>query len=160
MGTSRITADGAGAASGDGGDGEQRLRLRRWLRAAGGSAHGAAPAQLVEELEREVALLREENARLRVARERTGDRPVNERVLGALRLLRDDDAEQPDDAGAGEEAWELLTECMLLRDGLVDACGELERGARELRRRLESILPGSEGAKAEALVGDDLAEPA
>jgi len=157
MGTSTIRADGAGAAPGDDGAGEQQPRLRRWLRAAGGSAQGAAPVQLVEELEREVALLREENARLRVARERTGDRPVNERVLGALRLLRDDDAADPaDDDGGGDEAWQLLTECMLLRDGLVDACGELERGARELRRRLETILPGAEGAQAEALVGDEL----
>lgn len=160
MGTSTIRADGAGAASGDGGEGEQP-RLRRWLRAAGGSAQGGAPAQLVEELEREVALLREENARLRVARERTGDRPVNERVLGALRLLRDGDADEPaDDDGETDDAWELLTECMLLRDGLVDACAELERGAGELRRRLETILPGSEAAKAGALVGDDLEEPA
>jgi len=158
MGTSTIRADGAGAAPGDDGAGEQRLRLRRWLRAAGGSAQGAAPVQLVEELEREVALLREENARLRVARERTSDRPVNERVLGALRLMRDDadDTDDPADDDGGDEAWQLLTECMLLRDGLVDACSELERGARELRRRLETILPGAEGAKAAALVGDEL----
>lgn len=155
MGTSTSRAHGAGAAPGDDGAGEQP-RMRRWLRAAGGSAQSAAPVQLVEELEREVALLREENARLRVARERTSDRPVNERVLGALRLLRDEEPDDPAEDDGGDEAWELLTECMLLRDGLVDACSELERGARELRRRLETILPGAEGAKAEALVGDDL----
>jgi hypothetical protein len=142
MGTSTI--GGAGAAEG--------TRLRRWLRAAGAPAQRAAPAELVEELEREVALLREENARLRVAAERAGGRPVNERVRGAVALLRSGEGDGPD----GDEPWELLTECMLLRDGLIDACAELERGARALRRRLESILPASEGASAELLVGDEL----
>jgi hypothetical protein len=85
-----------------------------------------------------------------VAGERAGERPVNERVRAALPSLA------PQDAPDGDEPWELLTECMLLRDGLVDACGELERGARELRRRLESILPGAEGARTEALVSDEL----
>lgn len=156
MGISTTSRD-AGAAASDGGtDGLPEPRLRRWLRTNGG-AQGGAPAELVEELEQEVALLREENARLRVARERAADRPVNERVRDTLPLLR----AEPDGAGDdGDEPWELLTECMLLRDSLADACWEIERGARELRRRLESILPGSEGARAEALVGDDLQDAA
>jgi hypothetical protein len=150
MGTSTFKAVGAAvAAPGDAGR-ARRARLWRSLRAAGAGAQHAAPVQLVEELEREVALLREETARLRVAGERAGERPVNERVRAALPSLA------PQDAPDGDEPWELLTECMLLRDGLVDACGELERGARELRRRLESILPGAEGARTEALVSDEL----
>ncbi len=155
MGTSRIDGAGAAAVPRGGLDPSRRPRLRRLLRAAGAGAQRAEPASLVEELESEVALLREENARLRVARARAADRPVNERVRAALPLLR-----EGGDGRVGDEPWELLTECMLLRDGLTDACRELERGARELRQRLETILPGAEDAPAEALMSDDLEEVA
>lgn len=158
MGISTTSRDAGASAAPDGGmDGSSALRLRRWLR-ANGSAQDGAPTELVEQLEQEVALLREENARLRVARERTADRPVNERVRDMLPLLRaQGDGADDDDS---DEPWELLTECMLMRDSLADACWEIERGARELRQRLESILPGSEGARAEALVSDDLKDAA
>lgn len=157
MGTSTTSRESAcAAATGESAVRARRLPLRQWLRASGG-APGAAPTELVEQLEQEVALLREENARLRVARERMADRPVNERVRDMLPLLR---ANADAGADVGGEPWELLTECMLLRDSLADACWELERGARELRRRLETILSGSEGARAEALVSDDLSDAA
>lgn len=157
MGTSTTSRETAcAAATEESSVRARRLPLRQWLR-AGGGAQGAAPTELVEQLEQEVALLREENARLRVARERMADRPVNERVRDMLPLLR---AKADGDAADGDQPWELLTECMLLRDSLADACWELERGARELRRRLETILPGSEGARAEALVSDDLPDAA
>jgi hypothetical protein len=140
MGDSTQVADAA-LASVDGMDSSPGIRLRRWLRVAGGEGKDATASEQLAELEREVTLLREENARLKVAREHAGDRPVNERVRAALPRREED----PD----GDEPWEILTECMLLRDGLVDACRELERGARELRGRLETLLPNAEGA------GDD-----
>jgi len=156
MGISTTRGDvGVERASSGGARQARAAGLRRWLRTTGAGAQGAAPGALVEELERELALLREENARLRVARERTSGRPVNERVRDMLPLLRSELG-----GADGDEPWELLTECMLLRDSLADACRELERGARELRQRLESILPGSEGARTEALVGDDLQDAA
>ncbi|HEX4804459.1 MAG TPA: hypothetical protein VFU94_01045 [Conexibacter sp.] len=156
MGISTTSTDaGTATTPGDSADGSPRPR-RGWLsRAKGASTRAAPPPELVEELEREVALLREENARLRVGRERIGERPVNARVRDTLALLRSQ--ERADDV---DEPWELLTECMLMRDSLADACRELERGARELRQRLETILPGSEGARAEALVSDDLRDAA
>lgn len=157
MGITTTSRESACAATAGERSGEaRRLRLRQWLWASGG-AQRAAPVDLVEELEQEVALLREENARLRVARERTADRPVNERVREMLPLLRANADAGTDD---GDAPWELLTECMLMRDSLADACWEIERGARELRRRLEAILPESEGARAEALVSDDLPDAA
>jgi hypothetical protein len=128
--------------------GTTRMGLRGWLRSAG-AGEDAASGEAVDQLEREVALLREENARLKVTRERA-DRPVNERVRAMLSTPRgegDPDADEP---------WEILTECMLLRDGLVDACRELERGARELRGRLETLLPNAEGEGAAACSSDDL----
>lgn len=122
-------------------------RLRGWLHGAG-AAEDAAPGEAVEQLEREVTLLREENARLKVARERA-DPPVNERVRAMLAAPRGEGGLDED------EPWEVLTECMLLRDGLVDACRELERGARELRMRLETLLPNAEGEDPVARSSDD-----
>jgi hypothetical protein len=109
-------------------------RLRELLRS--GSADDAASDEQLEELEREVSLLREENARLKLAREHASDRPVNERLRAAFAAANaagqnDRDAEDP---------WEVLTECMLLRETMLDACRELERGAAELRTRLETLL--------------------
>jgi len=141
MGDSRKAADAA-RASADGMDRSARTLLGRWLRASGGE-RGRADGEQLEQLERELMLLREENARLKVGREQAAERPVNERVRAALPALRRED--DPD----GDEPWAVLTECMLLRDGLVDACRELERGARELRGRLETLLPGAEGADAD-----------
>ncbi len=156
MGISTTSTDAGAAAAPSGSTDAAPQSWRRWLpRAAGRPGGGAPPPELLEELEREVALLREENARLRVGHERTGERPVNARVRDLLPLLRTQDGAEDVD-----EPWALLTECMLMRDSLADACRELERGARELRRRLETILPGSEGARAEALMGDDLRDAA
>lgn len=156
MGISTTSRDAGAVPAASGEDAAaHEPRLRRWLRASGSAGQGAVPLEFVEELEREVALLREENARLRVARERTSGRPVNERVRDMLPLLRAD--AESDDA---DEPWALLTECMMLRDSLADACRELECGAREMRRRLESILPAAEGERAEALVSDDLRDVA
>jgi len=125
-------------------DRSARARLRELLRGSGGSEEGGSDGQL-KELEREVALLREENARLKLAREHAGDRPANERLRAAF--LAANRGESDDD----EDPWEVLTECMLLRETLLDACRELERGASELRTRLETLL-ADEGA--EQLRGD------
>lgn len=148
MGMSKTQAAGAAPAPENGTDRLQGERLWSWLRVSGGGEDPAAAEQL-EALEREVALLREENARLKVAREHAASRQVNERVRAALPAARDDDS--PD----GEDPWDVLTECMLLRDSLVDACRELERGARELRTRLETLLPNAEGASADQRRSDD-----
>jgi hypothetical protein len=153
MGTTSIDAATPASTSRAGTDRTARPRLSAWLRVAGGSSARTTPAQQLDELEREVALLREENARLKVARERAGERPIDERVRGALLALGRDAT----NTGDGDEPWELLTECMLMRDSLLVACRELEHGAHQLRRRLESIVPDAEGPPdAEALARDDL----
>ncbi|HEU4703944.1 MAG TPA: hypothetical protein VFS37_15795 [Conexibacter sp.] len=136
-------AVGAGAAPG-GRDRWAGGRLRELLRVSGGS-DDMAPDEQLEELEREVALLREENARLKLAREHAADRPLNERLRAAFASA------QSDPEADGEDPWEVLTECMLLRETMLDACRELERGAAELRIRLETLL-ADEGA--ERLRGD------
>jgi hypothetical protein len=142
MGTITIEQRGAG-------------RWLRWLRAAGGTAAPSAQEQRLEALESELALLREENARLKVKQERPGERPVEERVRD---LLPPRGAHERDD----DEPWELLTSCLMLRDGLIDACREIEHGMRETRRRLDAILPDDardgpvRAVPAEPLTCDDL----
>lgn len=148
MGTTRMEAASAATAPGGGTRRSPGSRLRGWLHGAG-AAEEPGPGEAVDQLEREVTLLREENARLKVARERA-DPPVNERVRAMLSSPRGEGALDAD------EPWEILTECMLLRDGLVDACRELERGARELRGRLETLLPNAEGEGPAARSSDDL----
>lgn len=129
-----MDAVGAAAAP-EGRDRSARARLRELLRVSGGHDDAASDEQL-EELEQEVALLREENARLKLAREHAEDRPLNERLRAALAAASDGGERDPE----GEEPWEVLTECMLLRETMLDACRELERGAAELRTRLETLL--------------------
>jgi hypothetical protein len=38
-----------------------------------------------------------------------------------------------------EEAWGLLTECLVLRDGLLDACGEIEQTMEGMQQRLGAL---------------------
>jgi hypothetical protein len=105
-------------------------RRRRWRAGRGGSRR-SAPARLVEELEAELALAREENARLKVERARARERPVGERVRELLPAHED---APPGD----EDAWELMAECLVLRDQLVEACAAVEQAMRQTRRRLET----------------------
>ena len=137
--------EAAGAVAAPAGRGRSaRARLRELLR---GSSDDAAPDEQLEQLEREVALLREENARLKLGREHADDRPVNERLRAAFAAA----SSGGEADGDGEDPWEVLTECMLLRETMLDACRELERGAAELRTRLETLLVDD---SAERLSGD------
>jgi hypothetical protein len=129
--------------------GAHRRGAAHWLRRLRGGAAPAADARLVEELERELALLREEHARLAVSRQRERERPAHERVRELLPFHQRD-------GHGGADAWELLTDCLLLRDGLIEACRELEAGMRETRERLEALLPQSESEQAEAALHADL----
>ena len=102
-----------------------------WVRrigTIGRTAPQTSRTQAADELEVELALLREENARLKVKRERKRDRPVNERVRELLPRQQEDG-----------DALELLADCWLLRDDLIDACREIERSMRDTRERLEAI---------------------
>jgi hypothetical protein len=134
------TVEGTG-----GGELQSGVRERRrggvggWLR--GGSRATAAGDPTAQELEAEVALLREENAQLKLRLHRIDERPIGERMreLGGVGPAR---------ADADEEAtWELLAECQLLRGSLVEACRDVELAMAEMRRRLEALAPdGPDGA--------------
>lgn len=126
-------ADGGGSS----GDESQEIRRRggmsRWLH--GAVARGDARAErLVEELEAEVALLREENARLRTRSERRGGRPWGVQMGDLVPGRASQD-------GRADDASELLTECRILRTELLDACRDVEHAVREIRGRLEQLQP-------------------
>lgn len=117
----------------------RRGGMARWLHASGGRSDGRGDA-FVEELEAEVALLREENARLRTRHEHGGGRPREKRTGELPPALAD--ADDPV-AGSGQrrddDASELLTECRVLRTTLLDACSDVERAMREIRGRLDQL---------------------
>jgi uncharacterized membrane protein YgcG len=58
---------------------------------------------------------------------RAGEVPAGERVEHAQRLL--------------EETWSLFTECLVIRDGLLEACQEIERTMNSLQHRLGATMP-------------------
>jgi hypothetical protein len=43
-----------------------------------------------------------------------------------------------------EEAWGLMTECLVMRDGLLDACAEIEQTMDTVHRRLEALADTAE----------------
>lgn len=96
-----------------------------WLRGGGGDQR--ATAALIAELEAELALLREENARLKVERARAA-RSWDARVHGTVPGATAD--------GAGEDVWELMTECEVLRTALLDVCRDVDHALDRIRGRL------------------------
>ncbi|MDO8212481.1 hypothetical protein [Conexibacter sp. CPCC 206217] len=111
----------------------RRAKAGGWLRGATAGADERDGASHVEQLEAELALLREENARLKIRAAREPERPWDERVRDRVvpRATHSD--------GPGDDVWELVTECRLLRTALVDACRDLEVALQ----RVDGCLPAS-----------------
>jgi hypothetical protein len=87
-----------------------------------------------EALEADALLLREENARLRVKLEASPDMG---RVIERLRTLPAA-SPQPDPA---EDAWQMLTEVMVMRNSLIDICREIGQVIGNLGESLEGLTP-------------------
>src|SRR6202451_3953060 len=51
----------------------------------------------------------------------------------------DDERLYAEAQGLVEEAWSLVTECLVLRDGLLDACHEIEQTMDGIQRRLTAL---------------------
>lgn len=123
-----VDASAPGAPAHGGPRPRRGLRTGGWLRGGGDGGD-----DLVEQLEAELALLREENARLAIrARSAADARPWDERIRALV------PGGEPS-AQAGERAMELLTECQLLRGALVEACRDVEAAMGEIRGRLEAL---------------------
>jgi hypothetical protein len=90
------------------------------------------------ELEMELALLREENARLKVEQHRPADAG---RMIDRMRHFeRTHCSGQPDQAGGADRGpAEAVEELVLMRDGLVEACREIQRSSQAIRGRLTGL---------------------
>jgi hypothetical protein len=90
---------------------------------------------LVETLHAEILLLREENAQLRTKLERA---PELGDVVEQMRALtvRTETTED-----AGDHAWHLLTEAVVVRDSLVDLCRRTSEAMGTLEDRLQELNP-------------------
>ncbi len=119
-------------------------RLRRSREdAALASGDTATEDQIALQLQ--VMLLSEENARLKAERHRPSDVGT---LIDQMRELGDQ--EGPEEAL--DEAWTMVSECLVMRQGLDQACIEIQAaisGVREqlasLTIRLDGVAPASSG---------------
>jgi hypothetical protein len=101
-----------------------------------------APGSLDDEseLRLQVMLLREENARLKAARHQTAGAGS---ALERVRLLN----AQASTADAADDAWSLLTDCLVIREGLQQVCLEMQGTISAIQQRLERLAMSFEGAR-------------
>ena len=123
---------------------------RRMVRFRGLGDGEIAPGSLDDEseLRLQVMLLREENARLKTARHQpTGVGSTLERV----RMLN----AQASPADAADDAWALLTDCLVIREGLQQVCVEMQEAITAIQHRLDALAMSFEDARpAERLEAD------
>lgn len=103
----------------------------------------------IGELEAELALLREENARLKVERHRP---PGTGHVIERMRSIRPEPpSDSRDDAGevtSPAHGAQLITECLAMREGLMDACQEVQQAMQGIRGRLGALAGDMQGRTA------------
>jgi hypothetical protein len=110
-----------------------------------------------EELEAEIALLREENARLKVERHRPADAG---HVIERMRSIRPEAASsEPVDMEAAHptQSAQLIAECLVMREGLMEACQEVRLAMQGIRSRLGSLAGDIQGRAGERAVSGRLA---
>jgi len=121
-------------------------RLLR-LGVSGAARSSSDDPTAVGELETELALLREENAWLKVERHRAPDAG---RVIERMRELAG--PSQPTHATDGlhtSDGAQAMVECLAIRDGLLDACQEIQQAMQGIRHRLSGL-----SVDAQASAGD------
>ncbi|MGO9752496.1 MAG: hypothetical protein ACLP8S_00655 [Solirubrobacteraceae bacterium] len=84
-----------------------------------------------EAAEAELMLLREENARLKAQLHRPSD--VGTLIEQLRRLAAESGSEALDDV------WSLLSECLVIREGLDQACTEIQAAIGDVKRRLARL---------------------
>ncbi len=112
----------------------------------------AAPGSIGDEaeLKLQLMLLREENARLKAARHQP---PSTGSAIDRVRLLSASTANDDllDDASA------LLSECLMIREGLDQACAEIQSAISAVRERLLALTLTIEGQPQEEISEDGAA---
>ncbi len=125
----------------------RRAALARLLRmgVSDGTKSSSSDMAAMSELETELALLREENARLKVERHRPAD---TGHVIERMRSIRQ---EIPTDQldGVSQQAVDApraIAECLAVRESLMEACQEVQQAMRGIRGRLEALTGDIQGA--------------
>lgn len=116
-----------------------RRRRRGWLSLPpdDGAAGRRSPGdETPASLRAEVLLLREENARLKLARRRGPDAASIARLSRALADSRDDEE--------GDEAAQVLIQTLAVRQSLVEICRELEQSMAAFQAKLDALVPDYE----------------
>ena len=139
-----------------------RTKIRRLLRLGVSDGTNSADAGLGE-LEMELALLREENARLKVERHRA---PDSGRIIERMRHLGEASGDEPrsENGSQASATAEAIVECLAIRDALVEACHEVQQAMQGIRERLGGFTPEGQrapgghatGARIEAANGADV----
>lgn len=106
----------------------------------------AGSAESLAALEAELVLLREENARLKIASHR--ESPDVTALLNRTRAVR---SATVDHDSASDEVTQLLVEALVIRESLMEICEELERSMVAFQAKL--------GALAAATAHDELEPP-
>jgi hypothetical protein len=115
-------------------DSERPGGFRQRLRAVGREgrpAHDQRTEQL-EDLELQVLLLREENARLRMAGSGRA------RIGGAIEEIRRLELAR-DEQDLGDDMWSAIAELLVLREGIDAACAQMETALAAVRERLSDL---------------------
>lgn len=111
----------------------------------------------MEELETELALLREENARLKVERHRPADAG---HVIERMRSIRPESSssEQRDgEVAHPAQSAQAIAECLAMRDGLMAACQEVQLAMQGIRTRLGSLAGDIQGRAGDRAMSGRLA---
>lgn len=134
-----VPANGSDSAESAESTAEPFGRFRRHLERFRGAAEPLDdPGNLDEmDLRLQVMLLREENARLKAARHQPSSAGT------AIDQLRQLGTAAPD-ADDSDDAWSVLSECLLIREGLDQACREFENAVTAVRERLASLTASIE----------------
>ena len=95
----------------------------------------AAGEESLSSLEAEVMLLREENARLKLARHH--ERPDLAGLLGRARAVGET---ATDEDSATDETTHMLVEALVIREALMEICRALERSLVAYQAKLNALL--------------------
>jgi hypothetical protein len=93
---------------------------------------------LIDALQSELALLRDENAQLRLERQQTVT------PASSAARLADLVSSIAQNADPGEVEWATLSEAIMLREVITGVCDELERAVGAVRRQLSDVTPAPE----------------
>ena len=132
-----------------------RTKIRRLLRLGVSDGTNSLDAGLGE-LEMELALLREENARLKVERHRA---PDSGRIIEQMRHLGEASRDEPqgENGSQATATAEAIVECLAIRDALVEACHEVQQAMQGIRGRLGGLSIESQGASGEQAIPNPIA---